>query len=77
MASITVLNSLTGEKASVWTCRLRSFKTAAIRPGDRVDVLGIPVVYLKKSVVLFKLHVHAASVIEASAEGAAQSRKEY
>lgn len=69
MASITALSSLTGEKASVWICRLRSFKAAGIRPGDRVDVLGIPAVYLKKSVVLFKLHVHAASVIEASAGG--------
>ena len=48
---------------------LEVIQNGGIRPGDRVDVLGIPVVYLKKSVVLFKLHVHAASVIEASAGG--------
>ena len=48
---------------------LEVIQSGGIRPGDRVDVLGIPVVYLKKSVVLFKLHVHAASVIEASAGG--------
>lgn len=45
---------------------LEVIQNGGIRPGDRVDMLGIPVVYLKKSVVLFKLHVHAASVIEAS-----------
>ena len=48
---------------------LEVIQSGGIRPGDRVDVLGIPAVYLKKSVVLFKLHVHAASVIEASAGG--------
>lgn len=46
---------------------LEAIQNGGIRPGDRVDILGVPVVYLKKSVVLFKLHVHAASVIEASA----------
>ena len=48
---------------------LEAIQSGGIRPGDRVDVLGTPVVYLKKSVVLFKLHVHAASVIEASGGG--------
>ena len=41
-----------------------------IRPGSLVDVIGTPSVHLKKSVVLFKLHIHAACVITPPASAA-------
>lgn len=41
-----------------------------IRPGSLVDVIGTPSIYLKKSVVLFKLHIHAASVVTPPASAA-------
>lgn len=38
-----------------------------LRPGSFVEIIGTPTVYLKTSVVLFKLHVHAASVVQRAA----------
>lgn len=45
-------------------------RSGDICPGSLIDVIGTPAVYLKKSVVLFKLQIHAASVIKASASAA-------